>query len=167
MKNFSRFSILAVVLVALASTAGAVDFATNASVDIIDGVTIAQTTAMNFGVLVNNNGTVIVSCVDGTQTDAAHLISDATDISQGIFDVTSTIGSSLTAAVTAGSLPAGITLDTFTFSWAGEDAAADRTLVAATEELEVGASITLDRTATTATNGTPADLPYTLAVTFQ
>ena len=60
MKNFSRFSILAAVLLALAGSAGAVDLSTNAQVDIIEGITITQTQALNFGVLVLNNGTVPV-----------------------------------------------------------------------------------------------------------
>ena len=116
MKNFSRFSILAAVLMAIAGSAGAVDLVTNAQVDIIEGITIAQTQALNFGVLVLNNGTVIVAAADGSTTDASFLISDATNIAQGVFDVTSTIGSDLSVTATAGSQPAGITLDAFTAS---------------------------------------------------
>jgi hypothetical protein len=169
MKNFSRFSILAVVLVAFASSAGAVDLVTSAVVDIVEGITIAQTQALNFGVLVLNNGTVVVSAADGTYTDDSFLVSDATDIAQGVFDVTSTVGSGLTVTCTAGSQPAGLTLDTFTADWA--DAGAEgavpqlRTLAAATEQLEIGASISVDRTQ--AATGTAVSLPYTVSVTFQ
>jgi hypothetical protein len=171
MKNFSRFSILAAVLLALAGSAGAVDLSTNAQVDIIEGITIAQTQALNFGVLVLNNGTVVVSAEDGSTTDASFLISDATNIAQGVFDVTSTVGSGLSVTCTAGTQPSGITLDTFTADWvdAGAEGAVPqtRTLAAATEQLEIGASITIDRTQATATSGTPANLPYTVSVTFQ
>jgi hypothetical protein len=171
MKNFSRFSILALVLVALASSAGAVDLVTNAQVDIIEGITIAQTQALNFGVLVLNNGSVVVAAEDGSTTDADNLISDATNIAQGVFDVTSTVGADITVTCTAGTQPAGITLDTFTADWAGAGAEGavpqTRTLAIATEELEVGATITIDRTQAAATSGTPVNLPYTVSVTFQ
>jgi len=171
MKNFSRFSILAVVLLALAGSAGAVDLVTNAQVDIITGITIAQTQALNFGVLVLNNGTVIVSAEDGTTTDATNLISDDTDIAQGVFNVTSTIGADLTVTCTAGVQPAGVTLDAFTADWAnaGSEGAVPqlRTLAATTEVLEIGASITIDRTQAVPTEGTPVNLPYTVSVTFQ
>ena len=171
MKNFSRFSILALVLMALASSAGAVDLVTNAQVDIVEGITIAQTAALNFGVLVLNNGTVIVSAEDGTTTDTDNLISDATNIAQGVFDITSTVGADLTVTCAGGTQPAGITLDAFTADWAGAGAEGavpqTRTLAATTEELEVGASITIDRTTAVATSGTPVDLPYTVSVTFQ
>jgi hypothetical protein len=169
MKNFSRFSILAAVVVFAAGNAGAVDLVTSATVDIIDGITVAQTQALNFGVLVLNNGTVIVSAEDGSTTDASFLISDATNIAQGTFDVTSTVGSTLSVNCTAGSQPTGITLDAFTADWAGADSEGvvpqTRTLVAATEELEIGASITIDRTQVS--TGTAISLPYTVSVTFQ
>jgi len=169
MKNFSRFSILAAVLMALAGSAGAVDLATNAQVDIVAGITIAQTQALNFGVLVLNNGTVDVDC-DGATTDTDNLIFDGTNIAQATFDVTSVVGADVSATCTAGAQPAGITLDTFVADWAavGEGAVPQtRTMAAATEELEVGASITIDRTQAVATNGTPVSLPYTVSVTFQ
>ena len=170
MKNFSRFSILALVLMALAGSAGAVDLVTSAQVDIVAGITIAQTQSLNFGVLVLNNGSVVVAAADGATTDAANLIFDSGNIRQATFDVVSTIGSDLTATCTAGVMPAGLTLDTFTASWAAQAEGAvpaTRTLAAATEELEIGATLTIDRTQAVATNGTPVALPYTLSVTFQ
>ena len=171
MKNFSRFSILAAVLMAIAGSAGAVELITNAQVDIIEGITIAQTGALNFGVLVLNNGTVVVSAEDGSTTDASNLISDGTNIAQGVFDVTSTSGSDISVTCTSGTQPAGIVLDAFTADWVGADTEAavpvSRTLAAATEEVEIGASITIDRTTAEATSGTPVNLPYTVSVTFQ
>lgn len=168
MKNFSRFSILAVVLVAFAGSAGAIDLATNALVDIVEGISVAQTQALNFGVLVLNNGTVVVAAADGTYTDAAFLVSDATNIAQGTFDVTSTVGSDLSVTCAAGTQPTGITLDAFTASWDGGVEAAvpvGSTMAATTEEVEIGASITIDRTQ--ASVGTAVNLPYTVSVTFQ
>ncbi|HOX26183.1 MAG TPA: DUF4402 domain-containing protein [Candidatus Krumholzibacteria bacterium] len=170
MKNFSRFSILAVVLFAFAGSAGAVDLVTNAQVDIITGITILQTQALNFGVLVLNNGSVTVAAADGSTTDADNLISNATDIAQGVFDVTSTLGADLTVNCTAGVQPTGVTLDAFTADWAAAGEAAvplTRTLAATTEQLEIGATITIDRTQAEPTEGTPVNLPYTVSVTFQ
>ena len=172
MKNFSRFSILAAVLMALAGSAGAVDLVTNAQVDIVEGIAIAQTQALNFGVLVLNNGNVVVSSQDGTATDADNLIFDATDIAQAVFDVTSVNGADITATCTAGTQPSGITLDTFMADWddAGAEGAVPQThTVGATgvAVLEVGATISIDRTQAAVTGGTPVSLPYTVSVTFQ
>ena len=73
--------------------------------------------------------------------------------------------------VTVGAIPAGLTLDAFTVDWADLGAAGavpqPRTMAADSEVLEVGADLTVDRTVTATTNGTPADLPYTLVVTYQ
>ena len=111
---------------------------------------------------------VCLTAADGSTTDASFLISDATNISQGVFDVTSTVGSDLSVTCTAGTQPTGLTLDAFTASWAGGVEAAvpvTSTMALATEEVEIGASLTIDRT--TASTGTAVALPYTVSVTFQ
>ena len=153
--------VLAVLLLGLILTlpASAIDLLTNGVVDIISGITITQTSALNFGVVVLNNGTLTVAAADGSTTDPAHLVYDATNISQGIFQIECHAGVDLTATCTVGAIPAGLTLDAFTVDWA--DLGAD------SEVLEVGADLTVDRTVTATTNGTPADLPYTLVVTYQ
>jgi hypothetical protein len=65
-------------------------------------------------------------------------------------------------------MPAGLTLGTFVFDWddAGAEAAApaNYTMVAGTADLEIGATLTVDRN--TAVTGA-ATLPYTVTVTFQ
>ncbi|HOX24641.1 MAG TPA: hypothetical protein PLL30_02630 [Candidatus Krumholzibacteria bacterium] len=156
---------------AVALPASAVDLATNAVVDIVLGITITQTTSLNFGVLVLDNGVVTVSPVDGTYTDADNLIFDATDINQGVFDVATNPGVDITVICTAGALPPGLIMGSFTADWANGGAPGPvprpRTTAAATEVLEIGASLAIDRTVATPTGGTPALLPYTVSVTFQ
>ncbi len=155
----------------LALPAAAIDLPTNATVEIIEGITLTQTTGLDFGVLVLNNGTVTISAVDGAYTDADNLVADDTNISQGVFSVTSVAGVDVTVDCTAGAPPAGLLLDSFTADWAdvGADAPVPhlRTMAADTEVLEIGASLTVDRTVATPTGGTPVQLPYTVAVTFQ
>ncbi len=168
MKKFLASTSLALFL---ALPAVAIDLPTNASVELIEGITLTQTTGLDFGVLVLNDGTVVISAVDGTYTDASHLVADATSISQGVFSVTSVAGVDVTVDCTAGAPPAGLLLGSFTVDWA--DAGAEgpvphlRTMAADTEVLEIGASLTVDRTTATPSGGTPVQLPYTVAVTFQ
>lgn len=156
---------------AIAPAAGAVDLATNGVVDIIVGITVTQTTSLNFGVMVLNNGTVTVAAADGSYTDGSNLVADPTNISQGIFTVEGNAGSDITVTCSAGTQPAGLMLGSFTADWA--DAGAEgavpvaRTLAAGTEVLEIGASLAVDRTMAVPTGGTPAQLPYTVSVTFQ
>ena len=155
----------------VALPAGAVDLATNALVDIITGITITQITTLNFGVLVLNNGTVTVAAADGSFVDGSNIVADATDISQGVFSVESNPGVDLTVNCSAGTMPAGVLLGSFTADWADAGAEAPvpvpHTTAAASEVLEIGASVAIDRTTAIPTGGTPATLPYTVSVTFQ
>jgi len=155
----------------LALPAAAVDLATNAVVDIVLGITITQTTSLNFGVLVLDNGVVTVSPIDGSYTDADNLIFDDTNINQGVFNVDTNVGVNLTVNCAAGSLPPGLIMGSFTADWANLGVPGPvprpRTTAATTEVLEIGASLAIDRTVATPTGGTPALLPYTVSVTFQ
>jgi len=156
--------------VALAAPTLAIDLVTNGHVEIVDGITVSQTTGLNFGVLSLNSGAVTVAAADGAITDPNNLMADNTNVSQGVFSVTGIAGSDLTAAIAAGAMPVGITLSTFTIDWADAGAEGpaprDRTLAADIEIVEVGATITVDR-ATASVTGSPAALPYTLSVTYQ
>lgn len=174
MRSIRRSSwscLLALTTVAmLAVPASAVDLATNAVVEIVEGIAVSQTTALNFGTLARNSGTVIVAPPDGAITDPNSLVVDATDLSQGVFSVVSQAGANLVVDCTAGSMPAGITLGTFMADWADLDAAGavplNRTLGTGTEALEIGATISIDRS-TVAVSGAPVNLPYTVSVTYQ
>ena len=79
-------------------------------------------------------------------------------------------GANLVVDCTAGSMPAGITLGTFMADWADLGAPGavplNRTLAADTEALEIGATISVDRSTVTV-SGAPVNLPYTVSVTFQ
>lgn len=166
-----RVSLVCLALtVALAAPTLAIDLVTDGHVEIVDGITVNQTTGLNFGVLALNSGAVTVAAADGAITDPDNLMADNTNVSQAVFTVASITGSDLTAAVTVGAMPAGITLSAFTMDWADAGAEGpapqDRTLASDTESLEVGATITVDR-ATAAVTGAPAALPYTLSVTYQ
>ncbi len=156
---------------AFAQPVGAIDLVTNGLVDIIDGLTVTQTSTLNFGVLVLNSGTVTISAVDGSYVDGSSLVYDNTNISQGVFNVDSNVGVDVTVTCSAGTMPAGVLLGSFTADWADLGAEAPvpvpRTTAAITEVLEIGASLAVDRTVAVPTGGTPASLPYTVSVTFQ
>jgi hypothetical protein len=163
MKNFSRFSILAAVLLALAGTVHAAELITSAVVDVVDGVEITETTQMNFGVLANSAGAVVINPLDNTYTDAAFIVWNNTAITRGEFTVESVVGIEVTASVTPGVMPTGLDLATFTFRWDGTTpvSTANYTMETRTVPLYIGATLTLDATATLAT---AVDLPYTLEV---
>jgi len=168
MRAFLVFLCLGLVF---ALPASAVDLVTNGVVDIIEGVTLGQTTSLNFGVLVLNNGTVTISAEDGSYVDGSSLVYDATNISQGVFTVDSNTGVDITVTCTAGAMPGGLLLGSFTADWADAGAEAPvpvpRTMAGNSEVLEIGASLAVDRTVAVPTGGTPANLPYTVSVTFQ
>ena len=93
---FSRMLITPVILMItglLAFPAGAVDLDTLALVDIVEGITITETTALNFGDVALNDGTITIGTT-GSVTDPNFLSFDATNASQGIFTVTAIAGSS-------------------------------------------------------------------------
>jgi hypothetical protein len=165
MKNFSRFSVLALGLVTLAGSAGAVDFPTNAQVEIVEGIVITENTPLNFGVLALKDGTVEVDA-DGTATDGNNMIFDNSAVAAGDFGVQSVDGSTLQASATAGTPPSGITLADFDFAWDGS--AGDNVTLSGsdTANLTVGANLTIDANNASAGGGTQ-DVPYTLSVVFQ
>lgn len=156
-------------VVALPATA--TDLSTVGLVDIVEGITLNEINALNFGVLVLNTGTVTIAAADGSYIDGANLVFDNTNLSQGVFSVDSNAGVGITVNCLAGVLPSGLILGAFTADWAdaGAEVAmpAPRTMAAATELLEIGASLAIDRTTAVPTGGTPANLPYTVSVTFQ
>lgn len=166
----SHLACLAIVLL-FAAPGLAIDIATNAHVEIVAGIAISQTTALNFGVLARNSGDVIISPEDGTPTDADNLVIDDTDLNQGVFSVESQAGADLVVAITAGAMPAGLTLGTLMADWGDAGAPSGmpstRTLLADIEVLEIGATLTVDRTTVALTGGTPVNLPYTVSVTYQ
>lgn len=149
----------------------AIDLATNAHVVIVEGIAISQTTALNFGVIARNSGTLTIGPSDGAAVDPDNLVIDATDLNQGVFSVDSQTGANLVVSIAAGAMPAGLTLSAFMADWGDAGAPSGmpstRTLLTDIEVLEIGATLTVDRTTVALTGGTPANLPYTVSVTYQ
>ncbi len=168
MLNFTRFSVLTIAIVCIASTASAVDLASHALVDIVEGIVLTETAGMDFGTLSKNDGTVVIA-PDGSYTDAASLMFDPTGVAAGGFTVQSVAGADVTVSVVAGAMPAGLDLNTFTLDVAGGTTTGtspqSHTMAADTDVLLVGAS--LDVTGATATVGDDTSLPFTVTVVFQ
>jgi len=143
MRNLLAFLPLALILT---GPAIAVDLPTNALVEIVEGIDVQQTTAMNFGVLARSDGTVTVSAIDGSYTDASFIVYDATAISQGLFTVECIAGATVELDCTPGVIPAGLSLLTFTVEWAEsgvEDPVPDtHVLTNQNEVMKLGASLT-------------------------
>jgi hypothetical protein len=170
MKNFKRFSILAVMLLAFAGTAGALDFPTDAVVSIEAGIIIAETTPLNYGVLVLNPGAITISAT-GVVTDLDGLTLNGAAQSEGLFTVDSAIGSAVEVDCVPG-VPAvqGLVLSAFFAGWDGavgvscEPALpAPHTMVALQDVLAIGATLTVSN----AVVGANVSIPYTVAVNFQ
>jgi len=170
MKTFARFSVLVVAVFCMAGSAFAVDLGSTAVVDIVEGIVLAETQQMDFGSLSKNDGTVVVAA-DGSYTDANSLMFDDSSVAAGEFTITSVAGAAVTLTVTAGAMPAGLDLNTFTADIAAGTttgavgAGLAHTMAADTDVLALGASI--DVTGATATVGDDTALPYTVGVVFQ
>ena len=149
---------------------GAVDLATEAMVTIVEGIELQQNSALDFGILARNDGTVTVSAVDGSYTDPGAIVYDNTSITQGAFTVESVPGATVGLACAPGAMPAGLDLHTFTVQWAAsgseDPVPASHVLTSPVEAMTLGASLTVDATAMPVPLGA-VQLPYTIAVTFQ
>jgi len=167
MKSFTRFSVIALML-AFTSSALAVDLNTNAVVDIVEGIVLAETQAMDFGSLSLNDGAVVLAAA-GTYTDANSLMFDDTSVAAGDFTITSVAAADVTVTLTAGAPPAGLALTAFTVDVAaGTTTGASpqgHTMVADTDALLVGCTLTV--TKATATVADDQNIPYTVGVVFQ
>jgi hypothetical protein len=172
MKNFARISMLTVMLLALAGSASAITLPTNALVDIVEGIIIAEVTPLNFGVLVKNPGVVVIDALGVLDDTDAHLVITNTNISEGVFTVDSAIGAEIEVHCVAGaSPPAGLALSLFTASWEGAAEApavlatpATHTMVAAQDNLGIGATLTVTGAVVVAN---AVDIPYDVVVVFQ
>jgi hypothetical protein len=168
MKNLRILTILA--LVALCATSAfAFDLATTAAVEIVEGVTVSQTTGMDFGSVANKTGTLVLSTNPATVlTDASFISVDPATKSPAVFTVDSINGADVSFAFTpvAGT---GLSLDTWTISVDGgttelaEAAHGGITLASASTSWNVGAS--LDVVGGTAVNGSQT-VSYTIGVTL-
>lgn len=171
MKNFARISMLTVMLLTLAGSAFALTLPTNALVDIVEGIIIAETTPMNFGVLVKNPGAVVIDAL-GVLDNSDNLVITNTNVSEGVFTVDSAIGAEIEVHCVAGaSPPAGLVLSLFTASWEGGAEApavlatpATHTMIAAQDDLGIGATLTVSGAVVVAA---AVNIPYDVVVVFQ
>ncbi len=165
MKNFKTLTVLA--LVALTATSAmAFDLPTTAAVEVVEGISIAQTTGMDFGQVADFNGALVLS-TDPTaaMTDVAHISFDPTGYTPAVFTVTSMIGATLNATITDTDATDGLALATFKVSLNGgtsdEADITDITQLAGTDTWNVGCTLTVD--AATAVVGA-ASVAYNLNV---
>ena len=171
MKNFSRFSILAVALVTLVGSASAVDFNAQAQVEIVEGIDITETAQLNFGILANRDGSVVVD-TDGAYTDANSMMYDNSSVTPANFSVQSSEGANITASASdPGGGPTGLTISAWTFQWDNTTAGAGHNIAvgATTAILEVGATMAFDSAAAGANvvGGGVQNVPWDLSVVFQ
>ena len=169
---FPRMTIKLMTLTAavlLALPAVAVDLDTLALVDIVEGITITEVTALNFGDVALNDGTISVGTA-GTVTDPNFLSFDATNASQGIFTVTAIAGSAYDISLIENVPVVGLTLNNFHINIDGgvDEAGADNfigvILVNQSSTLNLGADLTVD--AATASLGDNQTIGYRLSVAF-
>ena len=153
----------------MALPAGAADLDTLALLDIVEGITITETTALNFGDVALNNGTLTVG-TDGTTTDPNFLSFDPTNVSQGIFTIAAISGSAYDISLLENVPVAGLTLDNFRINIDGAaDEAGANTFVAvvlsnASSTLNVGADLAID--SATASLGDGQTIGYRVTVNF-
>lgn len=165
MKRFSFLAIAALVVLT-ASGAQAFDLATTAAIEIVEGVTVAQTTGMDFGQVADHDGTLVLSTDPGTaMTDVSFISFDDTGFSPAIFTVTSIAGASMNASFTDAGDVAGITLATFTVSLTGgsgnEADITDITQLTTADTWNVGCSLTVAAATALVGASTPG---YTITV---
>jgi len=165
MKHLKTLTIVALV-VCCATSVQAFDLVTTAAVEIVEGISIAQTTGMDFGQVADHDGALVLATNPASpMTDASFISFDPTGYTPGIFTVNSIIGASVNASfVDAADVP-GLALSAWTVSLDGgssdEGDLTAITQVAAADTWNIGATLTV--TAATASIGA-ATPGYTITV---
>ena len=153
----------------LAFPAAAADLDTLALVDIVEGITITETVALNFGDVALNNGTISIGTA-GTITDPNFLSFDATSASQGVFTVSAIAGSAYDIDLIENVPVVGLTLSNFRINIDGgaDEAGVDNfvgvNLANQNSILNIGADLTID--AATASLGDNQTIGYRISVNF-
>ncbi len=170
MNSRTKTTLTTLALTALiAIPAGATDLDTNAILDIVEGITVTESSALNFGDVALSSGTMTVS-TNGTITDPDYLSFDAATVSQGVFSINAIAGNAYDIAITEVVPAVGLTLDNFKINIDGgaDEAGANTfvgvTLSAAVSDLNLGADITVD--ASTASLGDNQTIGYRVSVNF-
>ena len=146
MRNLKIISTMALVTM-IAGSALAFDLATTCAVEVVEGITIAQTTQMDFGQVADHDGALTVTTDAGTpMTDPNHISFDDTGYTPGIFTCTSIPGASVNASFTDDDDVAGLNLSAFAVSVNGGADEGDLTSITQTnadDTWNVGATLTV------------------------
>ena len=146
MNNLKTVSTL-VFIIACAANVMAFDLATTAAVEVVEGISIAQTTQMNFGQVADHDGTLTLTTDAAVaMTDPNFISFDPTGYTPGIFTCTSIAGASVNASFTDSDDVAGLNLSAFTVSVNGAADEADLTAITqvnADDTWNVGATLTV------------------------
>ncbi len=148
MKNLKTLTVLAVVALT-ATSAFAFDLPTTAAIEVVEGITVTQTTGMDFGQVALFDGVLVLSTDPGTaMTDADFISFDPTGYSPAVFAVTSIVGATLNSTFSDTDAADGLALSLFTVSLDGGTAnEADITAITqvlGTDVWNVGCTLTVD-----------------------
>ncbi len=116
MKNLKVLSTLVFVTLCAANVM-AFDLATTAAVEVVEGITLAQTTQMDFGQVADHNGTLtVVTDAAVAMTDPNFISFDDTGYTPGIFTCTSIPGASVNCSFVDDDDVAGLNLSAWAVS---------------------------------------------------
>ncbi len=135
------------IVIACAANVMAFDLVSTAAVEVVEGISIAQTTQMDFGQVADHDGTLTVTTDAAVaMTDPNFISFDPTGYTPGIFTCTSIVGASVNASFTDSDDVAGLNLSAFAVSVNGaadEGDLTDITQVNADDTWNVGATLTV------------------------
>lgn len=174
MKKFVAGTAIAMALAFGITDARAVDYSTFALVELVEGITINETAALNFGVLAETDGnvTIATSLTVGPPPladDPDYLTFEGANQTRAEFTVTSVAGATVQVNVTPGATVDGLTLTnpTIDIDGSGEISALphDAVLSAASVDLYVGATLQVDTSFPTVV-AAGQQVPYIVSVVF-
>ncbi len=157
-KHFLAIGLIALI-VFISSAARATDFAHDGKVDILTALAVAETTELDFGAVIDSDGTVTLDLSDGI-TDPS-LIHVGGTVASGVYTIDGEPLQSVSVSFT-GSTASGLTIGAFTTS---EPDLANVPLGAlGSVALTVGADLTV--AAASAAPGADQPLNFTISVTY-
>ncbi|MFK8020784.1 MAG: hypothetical protein AB8B86_13510 [Pseudomonadales bacterium] len=143
-----------IVAAAVSSQAFAADQAGNANVDIVSAITIAETREVDFGTIVNVNGTCTMGSGGGLSGTAGMACSGTE--TDGLFTITGTTGSVVDISLSGGNSDATLVFNPVL------DGAVSRTLTGGTTTANIIGNIVL-----TDTSDGDKDIAYTFTANYQ
>lgn len=152
--NFKKLAVTAASIAVFTGAAYAADQAGNANVEIVSAIVITETTEIDFGQIINVDGTCTMA-TGGSLSGTAGMGCSGTETA-GQFEIAGTSGATVDVSVTAGSAVDGVTYNPVI------DGAATRTLTGGTADVNVIGNIVLS----SATDGVK-DIAYTFTANYQ